>query len=261
VDLGLGGKAALVTGGSRGIGRAIALGLAREGARVAIAGRNDETLRAVLDELERLPRPAGVGAHLAVNADVATAEGATRAVERALEGLDGLDVLVNNVGGSLGSGSFDKATTSDWARVLDTNLSSAVWCSQRAVVEMKARGRGVIVHVGSICGLEYCSSAPYVAAKAAMVGLTKEMGIDLAPYGIRVASVAPGSVLFPGGSWARRMAADPEAIQKKIRDELPFGRFGTPEEIADAVVFLASDRASWIAGTTLVVDGAQGRAF
>ncbi len=263
MDLELGGKRALVTGGSRGIGRAIAHGLAREGARVAIAGRNEETIGAVVGELEALAGARGAESPSAVGiiADVATRDGAIRAVEEASAALSGLDLLVNNVGGSLGAGSFDVAGADDWRRVLDANLLSAVWCSERAVPLLRDAGGGVIVHVGSICGLEYCSSAPYVAAKAAMVGMTKEMGVDLAKHGIRVASVAPGSILFPGGSWARRQAADPAGIEKKIRDELPFGRFGRPEEIADAVVFVASARASWIAGTTLVVDGAQSRAF
>jgi 3-oxoacyl-[acyl-carrier protein] reductase len=250
MDLGLQGKTALVTGGSRGIGRAIAHGLAAEGVRVAIAGRGEEAIAQVVSELAAL-RANASEPPIGVVADVASREGAERAVDEATRGFGHLDILVNNVGGSLGSGTFDKATAEDWARVLDLNLSSAVWCSQRVLTSMRARGGGVILHVGSICGLEYCSSGPYTAAKAAMVGLTKEMGIDLAAHKIRVASVAPGSVLFPGGSWDRRLKADPEAIAKKVRDELPFGRFGTPEEIANVVVFLCSDRASWVSGTTV----------
>ena len=138
---------------------------------------------------------------------------------------------------------------------------AAQFAFTRALPAMRDRGSGDIVHIGSICGLEYCTSGPYTAAKAALVGLTKEMGIDLAPKGIRVVSVAPGSTLFPGGSWDRRLKADPVAIAKKIETELPFGRFGTPEEIASVVVFLCSDRASWVCGTTITVDGAQSRAF
>lgn len=265
MDLGLAGRTALVTGGSRGIGRSVALGLASEGVRVAIAGRSEDVIASVTSELRAIASTWSTGeaeprAH-GIIADVATREGAQRAVDEAAQAFNRLDLLVNNVGGSLGSGSFEKASPEAWASVLDLNLMSAVWCSQRAIPAMRERGSGVIVHIGSICGLEYCSSGPYTAAKAALVGLTKEMGIDLAPTGIRVVSVAPGSTLFPGGSWDRRLAADPVAIAKKIDTELPFGRFGTPEEIASVVVFLCSDRASWVCGTTITVDGAQSRAF
>ena len=148
--------------------------------------------------------------------------------------LGPLDALVNNVGGSQGSGSFDVASASDWQRVIDANLMSAVWCSQHAVERMKARGGGVILHLNSICGLEYCSSAPYTAAKAALTGLTREMAVDLARHRIRVVGVAPGSVLFPGGSWDRRQQREPERIAQMIEDQLPWGRFGTPEEIGRA---------------------------
>ncbi len=268
MDLGLAGKTALVTGGSRGIGRSIALGLCAEGVRVAIAGRSEETIAEVTRELVEAAshwpperRASSEPSAHGIVADVATRDGAERAVDEAVRALGHIDVLVNNVGGSLGTSTFDLATADAWTHVLDLNLMSAVWCSQRALPAMLERKSGVIVHIGSICGLEYCTSAPYTAAKAALVGLTKEMGIDLAPKGVRVASVAPGSTMFPGGSWERRLKADPVAIQKKIAQELPFERFGKPEEIADVVVFLCSDRASWVAGTTVTVDGAQSRAF
>jgi 3-oxoacyl-[acyl-carrier protein] reductase len=256
MDLGLEGRAALVTGASRGIGRAIARALAAEGARVALSARGEADLANTTDQL----RAEGHDV-VAIVADVATAEGARYAVDAAADAFGGLDVLVNNVGGSGGAGPFDRATPEQWARVLDLNLMSAVWCSQRAVELMKARGGGCIVHINSICGREYCTSAPYSAAKTAMTGLTKEMAIDLAKHRIRVSSIAPGSILFPGGSWDRRKKSDPERIQKMMDEELPWGRFGTPEEIASVVAFVCSDRASWVTGATIPVDGAQGRAL
>ena len=251
MELGLSGKRALITGGSRGIGREIARSLVREGAKVFITARGEEALAATRAEL-------GVqgGAF-----DVSKRDGATGAVVAAIAALGGLDILVNNVGGSLSTGNFDKATAEQWAAVLDTNFNSAVWCSLPAVEAMKAGGGGVIVHINSICGIEYCSSGPYTAAKAAMTGLTKEMGVDLAKHGIRVVGVAPGSVMFPGGSWDKRSKDRPELIAHMLKHDLPWGRFGKPEEIAEVVTFAASARASWLTGVTIPVDGGQGKGF
>lgn len=256
MDLELKGKAALVTGSSRGIGRAIATGLAREGARVCLSARGAEGLEAVAAELR------GQGAEVVTCvADVATAEGAAAAVDAAVRAFGALELLVNNVGGSGGAGAFDVATAAQWKDVLERNLLASVWCSQHAVEHMKARGGGCIVHLNSIFGREYATSAPYTAAKAALTALTKEMAVDLARHRIRVNGVAPGSILFPGGSWDKRRQREPEKVEKLVREELPWGRFGTPDEVADVVVFLCSERARWVTGATLPVDGGQGRAF
>lgn len=255
MDLELTGKTALVTGSSRGIGRAIAAALAREGARVCLSARGAEALEQAAAQLR------ADGAQVAtVVGDVATPEGAVAAVDAAVRAFGTLDILVNNVGGSGGAGPFDQATAAQWREVLDRNLMAAVWCSQRAVELMRERG-GCIVHINSIYGREYGTSAPYTAAKSALSALTKEMAIDLARYCIRVNGVAPGSILFPGGSWDRRQKAQPEKVEKMVREELPWGRFGTPEEVADVVTFLCSERARWVTGATLPVDGGQGRAF
>lgn len=256
MDLRLAQKAALVTGASRGIGRAVAEALVDEGARVCLCARGQGELEQVAAALRAR------GGQVAVaGADLSTPAGAEQAIAATLDAFGGLDLLVNNVGGSLRAGPFDKATEEQWRRVLDLNLMSAVWCSQRAVAFMRDHGGGAIVNVSSICGREYCTSAPYTAAKAGMVAMTKEMAIDLARYGIRVNSVAPGSILFPGGSWDQRRREKPEMIEKMLRETLPWGRFGAPEEVAAAVVFLLSPRSSWISGACLPVDGAQGRAL
>jgi len=256
MELGLTNKTALVAGASRGIGKAIAQALAHEGAQVFLVARGQADLDQAQDELRR----AG-GKVATLSADLATESGAKAAVDACLAAFGAVDVLVNNAGGSLGTGPFDVATGEDWRRVLDLNLLSAVWCSQAAVGWMKAHGGGAIVHVSSICGREYCTSAAYSAAKAAMIGMSKEMATDLARHSIRVNAVAPGSILFPGGSWDRRQQKDPGRIQQMIDTELPWHRFGTPEEVASVVAFLCSARASWMSGACVVVDGAQGRAF
>lgn len=256
MELGLQGKTALVTGSSRGIGRAIAAGLAREGVRVCLSARGAEALEAAAAELRNS------GAEVATFVgDVASEAGAVAAVDAAIKAFGGLDILVNNVGGSGGAGAFDVATSEQWTANLERNLLSAVWCSQRAVAHMRERGGGCIVHINSIYGREYATSAPYTAAKAGLMALTKEMAVDLAKYRIRVNGVAPGSIFFPGGSWEKRQREKPEQVARMLREELPWGRFGTPEEVADVVVFLCSERARWVTGVTLPVDGGQGRAF
>ena len=193
-----------------------------------------------------------------VVADVATAEGAERVVDGALNAFGGIDILINNVASAKGGGILD-TPDSVWQEAIDQTLFPAIRMSRLVVPHMKRRGGGSIVLIASIWGRESGGRMTYNAVKAAEISLAKSMAQQLAKDNIRVNSVAPGSILFPGGSWEARQKADPEGIAEFVRRELPFGRFGQPEEVGAAVAFLASPRASWISGSSVTVDGCQSR--
>jgi len=253
MELGLEGKVAVVTGSSRGIGRAIAVGLGAEGCRVTLCARGREAL----EEAAAAVRAAG-GAALPVEADVTTVDGLERVLDQTHRAHGPIDVLVNNVGGSRGSPTWE-ASDDDWTQVLDLNLMPAVRASRAVIPEMVERRTGCIVVVSSIYGRESGGATTYNTAKAAELAMAKQLARQLAPHGVRVNTVAPGSILFPGGSWQRRMDADPGTIQRFVQSDMPLGRFGAPEEIASVVVFLCSERASLLTGACINVDGCQSR--
>jgi 3-oxoacyl-[acyl-carrier protein] reductase len=256
VDLQLQGKVAIITGSSRGLGLASAQALAAEGASVVICARGAARLEEAKALVTRAAsRPDAV---LAVQADLASEEGIDRLIASAVETFGGVDVLVNNVGLGRGAGLLE--TPDDvWQEAFDQTLYPAIRASRAAVPHMKARGGGVILLITSIWGREGCGRMTYNAVKAAEISLGKSLARELAPHNIRVNSVAPGSILFPGGSWDTRQKADPEGIADFVKRDLPFGRFGAAHEVGDVVCFLASPRAAWVSGACVPVDGCQGR--
>jgi 3-oxoacyl-[acyl-carrier protein] reductase len=189
---------------------------------------------------------------------VSTAEGVQRIVDRTVQTFGGLDILVNNVGRAAGA---DLLGTSDeeWQAAFDETLFPAIRVSRLAVPHLQKRGGGAIVMIPSIWGRESGGRMTYNAVKAAEISLGKSLAQQLARHSIRVNTVAPGSILFPGGSWHRRQQAEPEVIAEFVARELPFGRFGRADEVGSVVAFLASPRASWISGACVPVDGCQSK--
>jgi len=257
VDLLLRDKVAIVTGSSRGLGYASANALAAEGCFVTLCARTEARLVEAEREIATI---VGHDRLLAVVADVSQPEGAETIVEQTVRRFGGVDVLVNNVGLGRGAGLLE-TTDAEWQEAFDQTVLPSVRVSRHAVPHMRARGGGSIVIVASIFGREAGGRMTYNAVKAAEISLAKSLALELAASNIRVNSVSPGSILFEGGSWWKRQQADPAGIAEFVKRELPFGRFGRPEEVADVVTFLASPRASWISGTSVVVDGCQSRAF
>lgn len=256
MDLGLSGKVAIVTGGSKGLGLASARALAAEGARVVICGRTLATLERAAQELATVA--ASADDVLAVQADVSREADLRRLVDDAVTRWGGVDVLVNNVGLGKGGGLLE-TPDAVWQEAFDQTLFPAIRASRLVVPHMQRRGGGVILLIASIWGRESGGRMTYNAVKAAEISLGKALAQQLAPSNIRVNSIAPGSILFEGGSWHQRQQADPDGIAAFVARELPFGRFGRADEVGDVVAFLASSRSSWISGACVTVDGCQGR--
>jgi 3-oxoacyl-[acyl-carrier protein] reductase len=259
MDLALTGKVAFVAGASRGLGRAIAESLAAEGCNVAVTARGGDVLSRTAEEIRR--EHARDGARVVdIPVDLTDPVAAEGALGRTRHELGEIDILVCNVGGSRGE-KTSAASDEEWEEVLDLNFRVAVRLCRAVIPAMKERRTGAILTVSSIYGREWGGPVSYNAAKAALIAMTKSLSRELIPFGIRVNSLAPGSILFEGGSWDRRRKADPEGIDRFIEAELPRGSFGRAAEIGDVAAFLCSERASLVAGACLNVDGGQSRSL
>lgn len=262
MDLNVAGKVALVSGASRGLGKAVALALAREGANVAICARSRETLDAAAAEI----RAKGRGAVEPIVADVSVAEDVRRLVATTVERFGGLDVLVTNAGGPR-AGTFAELTDEDWRAAVDLLLMSVVRLCREALPHLRRRGGGRIIHLTSVAVKQPIPRLVLSnAVRAAVVGLAKTLALELAPEGITVNCVAPGytrtdRVLELAQATAAAEGVDPAVVVDRIVREIPAGRLGQPDELGALVAFLASDQAGYLTGTTIQIDGGFVRAL
>lgn len=254
MDLQLNEFVALVAGSSRGIGRAIAFALLQEGCRVCLTGRDGHTLSTAVQDLQAKfgEKVFGIPGDLT---DVSVIEATFSTLNRK---WGGLDILVANLGSGRGQPGWNQ-TYSEWDRLFNLNFFGSVRLAQAAIPYLRVRG-GSILFVGSIVGVEATSAPlPYSAAKAALVNYSKNLARVVAEHEIRVNCVAPGNVLFPGGSWERHVKERPEEVGRMISTEVPQKRFGTPEEIAEFVAYLVSPRSRFATGGCYIMDGGQTR--
>ena len=250
MELGLKHKNCIITGGSRGIGLAIAQGLAAEGANVAICART----KASLQQAEAALREHGVTVH-ARSCDVADPQALAAFLDGAREALGGVDILIHNAS-ALATG----PTLADWDASLQVDVMGAARACAQVTPWMAEAGGGTILFVSSVSGLEVFPAPDfaYTAAKAALIAYAKKLAVLLAPQRIRVNAIAPGSTEFPGGLWETIRQSQP-AMYEAARGSIPWGRMATAQEIADVAVFLVSPRAGWVVGECVSVDGGQHR--
>lgn len=255
MDMMLQDKVAVVSGGSRGIGFHIARDLAAEGCHVIIGGRNEKDLKDALDEIGNQKSSSRAASF---RGDITEKGVPEKFFQEAVAFFGGVDILVNNVGGS-NPKTLLESSDEDWVQAFEFNLFHAVKMSRLAIPEMKKREGGSIINIASIYGRESKGSMTYNASKLALIAFTKSLARETAKDGIRVNSINPGGILFPGGAWERRIADAPDGLQGYLDTDFPLGRFGRPEEVSAVAVLMASPRASLVHGVSWVVDGSQSR--
>ena len=254
MDLKLKKKAVLVTGGTNGLGLRVCRTFADEGAHVFFCSIDpEERIREVEDEL----RGRGVKA-FGTQGDVCDPMAAERIVNEAVENLGGIDILINNVGRRFGGGLFE-ATDQDWAQTFDNIVFQAVRMIKLTAPHMKERGGGSVVNISSVSGWlpQLAKGGQYSGAKSTLIFLAEQLALELVPYRVRINTLSPGSMYSPDGIWEKWRQDHPDEFESYRLNSFPMGRMGTPEEVADVVVFLASPRGYWINGRHIAVDGLQ----
>ena len=251
MDLELTDKYAIVTGASRGIGRAITEKFYEEGSHLLLIARDEEPLSDLKESLDRQ----GTSSVHTLSCDVASAS-APDTIDRKLQEIfPHVDVLVNNAGATIRGGD----TESNWRQSFELNVMAPLRIMETLRESLLKSEHASVINISSIFGREHGGPPQYQSSKAAQIALSNSYARNWASDGIRINNIAPGSIAFEGGSWGNRLVEDPEGMAEFIRNEIPGGRFGKPEEVADAVVWLASKRASWVIGSTIQVDGGQSR--
>tara|TARA_B110000438_G_scaffold4039_1_gene4069 strand:- start:500 stop:1276 length:777 start_codon:yes stop_codon:yes gene_type:complete len=253
MDLGIKNKNALITGGSRGLGLSSAISLAKEGVNIIICARSKDDLNKAKKLIEFFDVKT-----LCFETDLSNEKSIENIYKISNDNLGNIDILVNNVGGSLGTKSLAISSIKDFQKVMDINTWVAVNLTKLFLPDMISKKWGRIINIASIYGREFGGSAPYMAAKSALIAITKHTAIDLAKTGVTANCIAPGSIIHNKGSWEKFVEnSSEETVNDFIKSNLPMGKFGYPEAVGDTVAFLASKNASMILGTCLNVDGGQ----
>ena len=253
MDLGIKGNVAFITGGSRGLGKAAAISLAKEGVNIGICGRTQSSIDNTINEIKEF----GIQCE-GFLVDISNIKTIEKLYQNITNKLGQIDILVNNVGGSKAKGNFTETSLDGFQETFDLNLFGSFELMKLVTPNMIDKKWGRIINIASIWGREYGGNISYMASKAALIATTKHAGVSLAKHGVLVNSIAPGSIAHPEGSWERFQNENPKSVVEEfISNNLPMGKFGWAEPVGDLVAYLSSQRIGLITGSCIVIDGGQ----